>query len=94
MNKLRLAALVILAASVVGAAAPAVTSGRTNYAHQNRKHPDRVISTKVIKGTVVRFEQGDYLWVVVKDRPVRKYPSICLTSRARSIFWRNIKGRF
>jgi len=26
-----------------------------------------VIATKVIKGTVDRFEQGDYLWVVVKD---------------------------
>jgi len=41
--------------------------GKNNSSSQKGRHADRVLGTKIIEGTVVRFERGDYLWVVVKD---------------------------
>jgi hypothetical protein len=67
MNKLRLTTLVVFAIVVFGASAPILTSGHTNDYSQKGRHADRVVSTKVIKGSVVRFDRGDYLWLVVKD---------------------------
>jgi hypothetical protein len=67
MNKLRFGTLFIFAIVVFCASAPILTSGHTKDSSQQGRHADRVVSTKVIKGTVVRFERGDYLWLVVKD---------------------------
>ena len=64
MNKLRRATPIIFAMFVFCASGPTPTSG---HVIQRGRPADRVIATKVIEGTVVRFERGDYLWVVVKD---------------------------
>jgi hypothetical protein len=39
----------------------------THFSSKKGRRADRVIATKVIEGTFVRFERGDYLWAVVKD---------------------------